>query len=69
MEKRISMHPRKPHATCQPSRYSHTHRLSTGLVRSDRNDGIGASWNAIADDEVAVIEFSALTCECIRFTV
>ena len=29
MEKRVSMHPHKPHATSQPSRFSHTHRLST----------------------------------------
>ena len=32
VEKRISMHPHKPHATSQPSRFSHTqtqHRLTT----------------------------------------
>ena len=29
VEKRISMHPHKPHATSQPSRFSDTHRLST----------------------------------------
>ena len=29
VEKRISMHPHKPHATSQSSRFSHTHRLST----------------------------------------
>ena len=29
VEERISMHPHKPHATSQPSRFSHTHRLST----------------------------------------
>ena len=28
VEKRISMHPHKPHATSQPSRFSHTRRLS-----------------------------------------
>ena len=28
-EKRISMHPHKPHATSQPSRFSHTPRLRT----------------------------------------
>ena len=28
-EKRISMHPHKPHATSQPSRFSHTPRLGT----------------------------------------
>ena len=29
VETRISMHPHKPHATSQPSRFSHTPRLST----------------------------------------
>ena len=29
MEKRISMHPHKPHATGQPSRFSNTHTPST----------------------------------------
>ena len=29
VDKRISMHPHKPHATSQPSRFSHTHRVCT----------------------------------------
>ena len=29
MEKRVSMLPHKPHATSQPSRFSHTPRIST----------------------------------------
>ena len=34
MEKRVSMHPHKPHATCQPSRFSHTHRPRTQYYHS-----------------------------------
>ena len=34
MEKRKASHPQKPHATSQPSRFSHTPTLSTALLRS-----------------------------------
>ena len=37
-EKRISMHPHKPHATRQPSRFSHTHRLSTDSPHNTASD-------------------------------
>ena len=30
MEERISMHPHKPHATSQPSHFSHTHNVPSG---------------------------------------
>ena len=33
MEKRKAIYPQKPHATSQPSRFSHTPRLSTGVCR------------------------------------
>ena len=34
MEERISMHSHKPHATSQPSRFSHTYRPSTATMSS-----------------------------------
>ena len=36
-EKRISMHPHKPHATSQPSRFSHTPRLSTDSAHNQHS--------------------------------
>ena len=33
VEERISMHPHKPHATSQPSRFSHTHSLTAQLAQ------------------------------------
>ena len=36
VEKQLSMHPHKPHATSQPSRLSHTHSLSTTSTATDR---------------------------------
>ena len=37
MEKRISMLPHKPHATSQPSRFSHTPRLSTDSAHNQHS--------------------------------
>ena len=37
VEKRLSMHPHKPHATSQPSRFSHTHRPSTHLPHNQHS--------------------------------
>ena len=33
VQERISMHPHKPHATSQPSRFSHTHSLTAQLAQ------------------------------------
>ena len=45
-EKRISMHPYKPHATSQPSRLSHTPRLSTDSAHMSMFDSLGLTCSA-----------------------
>ena len=46
MEKRISMHPHKPHATSQPSRSSHTLSAESVLSLSvcENRDGWLVAW-------------------------
>ena len=54
MEKRISMLPHKPHATSQPSRFSHTPKLSSDSARNQHSHSLAvASLRAKADLEPA----------------